>query len=393
MRKYMKEYSRVYAEIDLDRFEENLDRIEERLSAGTGLIAVVKADGYGHGAVELSSEVLEKRDRIKGYATASLDEALVLAPYIKKPILILGYTFPEQYPALIEKEIRPTIFEWESAVRLSETAVALGCIAKIHIKLDTGMGRIGYRIDETSADEIVRISQLPGIEIEGIFTHFARADETDKTAAHKQITLYEQMIQMLLDRGLTIPIHHMANSAGILELPASHADLARAGIILYGLSPSGEVGVEKTGIRPILTLKSRVIYVKELPAGSAISYGGTYVTERDARIATVPVGYGDGYPRSLSSKGCVLIHGKKAPICGRVCMDQFMVDVTDIPDVRQGDEVILIGEDGGEAIRMDELGDISGRFNYELACDLGKRIPRTYIKNGNVVRQRDYFSA
>ncbi len=387
----VKKYHRVYAEIDLDQFEKNLDAIEEKLSPDSRLIAVVKADGYGHGATELCQEVLEKRDRVAGYATASLDEAVNLWPYVTRPILILGYTFQDQYPSLIAHEIRPTIFDWQSAKKISDIACSMGQVAKIHIKLDTGMGRIGFQITEEAADEIIKISQLPGVEIEGIFTHFARADEVDKTAARIQIEKYQDMVRMLEERGLTVPLHHMANSAGIMELPESHADLARAGIILYGLSPSEEVSVRNSGIRPILSLKSHITYVKDLPAGSPISYGGTCVLEKDARIATVPVGYGDGYPRSLSNQGHVLIHGKKAPICGRVCMDQFMVDVTDIPDVKQGDEVTLIGQDQDEVILMDVLGDLSGRFNYELACDLGKRIPRNYIRDGKVIRQRDYF--
>ena len=387
----VKKYHRVYAEIDLDQFEKNLDAIEERLNPESRLIAVVKADGYGHGATELCQEVLEKRERVAGYATASLDEAVNLWPVVTKPILILGYTFQDQYPSLIAHEIRPTIFEYQSAKKISDIACSMGQIAKIHIKLDTGMGRIGFQITEEAADEIIKISGLPGVEIEGIFTHFARADEVDKTAARLQIQKYQDMIHMLEDRSLTIPLHHMANSAGIMELPESHADLARAGIILYGLSPSEEVSVKDTKIRPILALKSHITYVKDLPAGSPVSYGGTCVLEKDTRIATIPVGYGDGYPRSLSNLGHVLIHGKKAPICGRVCMDQFMVDVSAISDVRQGDEVTLIGADQDEMIWMDELGDLSGRFNYELACDLGKRIPRNYIRNGKVIRQRDYF--
>ena len=248
-----------------------------------------------------------------------------------------------------------------------------------------------FAVTEENAKKIAAIAKMDHILIEGLFTHFAKADEFDKKATAIQMEKYEQMNRMLLELGVEIPLHHCSNSAGIVDLPQVNLDLVRAGITLYGLWPSDEVIKENVDLKPLLSLHSKVVYVKEVPAGFAISYGGTYVTDRPSTIATIPVGYGDGYPRGLSNQGYVLIHGQKAPIRGRVCMDQFMVDVTEIADVKTGDEVVLIGTQGGQEITMEELGDLSGRFNYEFACDLGKRIPRVYVKNGEVVKARDYF--
>ena len=254
------------------------------------------------------------------------------------------------------------------------------------------MSRIGYQVTEEAANEMAQIAALPHIIVEGIFTHFARADEADKTYAHQQIKLFKEMIGMLEERGLHIPIKHCSNSAAIVELPEANMDMVRAGITLYGLWPSEEVDKSRIDLRPALSLVTHVAYVKELEAGRQISYGGTYTTEEKRIIATIPVGYADGYARGLSNKGDVLIHGKRAPIRGRVCMDQFMVDVTDIPDVKCGDKVILIGRDGKEQITMEEVGERSGRFNYEFVCDLGKRIPRVYVHGGEVVGTKDHFS-
>ena len=299
---------------------------------------------------------------------------------IKKPILILGYTFPEYDAQIVQENLRPAVFSLIRAKQLSEEAMRQDKICKIHIKLDTGMSRIGFQVTEQSADEIAQIAKLPHIMIEGIFTHFSKADETDKAFTKKQEAAYEQMITWLKERQVSIPVHHVSNSAGIVDLPEYNKDIVRAGIILYGLWPSDEVNKENIDLQPLLSLKSHVVHVKELEPGRIISYGGTFEVEHPMRIATVPVGYADGYPRSLSNQGYVLIHGKRAAICGRVCMDQMMVDVTDIADVCPGDEVTLIGRDGAECITLEELGDLSGRFNYEFVCDLNKRIPRVYVK-------------
>lgn len=378
----MKKYSRVCAEIDLDHFEHNLDEIRRLKAVKTKVCAVIKADGYGHGAVPLA-RIMEKRDEIWGYAVATAEEAKELRRAgMKKPVLILGYVFPEDYKMLIRQEIRPAVYTLEMAGELSEEAVRAGKKARIHIKLDTGMSRIGFQCCEESADLIAQIHQLPHIVIEGIFTHFAKADERDKTFTREQMKQYGKMISLLRERKIDIPIHHVSNSAGIVDLPGYNLDMVRAGIILYGLWPSDEVQKENIDLQPLLTLKSHIVHVKDLEDGRTVSYGGTYRVNGTKRIATVPVGYGDGYPRSLSNRGYVLIHGQKAPICGRICMDQFMVDVTGMEGVKTGDQVILAGRDGDQEITLEELGELSGRFNYEFACDLGKRIPRVYIKNG-----------
>ena len=376
----MIEYRRISADIDLDALTHNLDEIHRCISKDTKIIAVVKADGYGHGAVPLA-EVMEKREDVWGYAVATPEEAEELySNEIKKPILILGYTFPEYDEQIVKENLRPAIFSFIRAKQLSEEAVRQNKICKIHIKLDTGMSRIGYQVTEQSANEIAQIAKLPNIMIEGIFTHFSKADETDKTFTKKQADAYDKMIDWLEERQVSIPIHHVSNSAGIVDMPEYNKDIVRAGIILYGLWPSDEVKKNNIDLQPLLSLKSHVVHVKELEPGRIISYGGTFEVEKTLRIATVPVGYADGYPRSLSNKGYVLIHGKRAAICGRVCMDQMMVDVTDIEDVCPGDAVTLIGRDGAACITLEELGDLSGRFNYEFVCDLNKRIPRVYVK-------------
>ena len=388
----MNQYSRVYAEIDLDAVLYNMESMHGNIAENTKIMAVIKADGYGHGAVEIA-EAIDHLDYVFGYAVATVEEGLILRKHgIEKPILILGYVFPDQYEAMIRAEIRPTVFTAEMAEELSEAAEKTGMDCKIHFAIDTGMGRIGYQVTEEAADEMTRLAKLPHIMVEGIFTHFAKADEIEKEPTHRQIELFTKMIQMLEERGVKIPIHHCSNSAGIVEIPEANMDLVRAGITLYGLWPSDEVDKTKISIKPALSLITHVAYVKELEAGHSISYGGTYTTKETRKIATIPVGYADGYARSLSNKGDVLIHGRRAPICGRVCMDQFMVDVTDIPDVTVGDEVILIGSAGEETITMEEVGAISGRFNYEFVCDLGKRIPRVYVHKGKVVGTKDHFS-
>ena len=357
----MNRYSRVHAEIDLDAILHNMDAMRGNIAKDTKIMAVIKADGYGHGAVEIA-ETIEKLDYLYGYAVATVEEGLILRNHgIQKPILILGYVFPDQYVDMIKAGIRPTVFTREMAEKLSVAAASIGRDCKIHFAIDTGMSRIGYQVTEEAADEMAQLSKLPHIIVEGIFTHFAKADEKDKEPTYQQIKLFRKMIDMLEERGVSIPIHHCSNSAGIVDIPEANMDMVRAGITLYGMWPSEDV--DKTAI----SLEPRM-------------------------IATIPVGYADGYARGLSNKGAVLIHGRRAPILGRVCMDQFMVDVTDIPDVKNEDEVILIGRDGDECITMEEVGGLSGRFNYEFACDLGKRIPRVYIHGGRIIGTRDHFS-
>lgn len=387
----MKTYSRVYAKIDLDAIRHNMEAMKALLKEDTKMFAVIKTDGYGHGAVPIAEEI-EGLDYLFGFCTATVEEALILRRHgIKKPILILGYTFPEEYEAIILNDLRPAVFTYEMAKELSDTAVRLKKDVQVHIKIDTGMSRIGLQVTEENAKTIAQIATMPHMIMEGIFTHFARADETDKTSVHHQMEQFCRMIDMAKEEGVTFPYHHCSNSAGIVDLTEANMDIVRAGITLYGLWPSDEVQKERIDLHPVLELKSRISYIKKLEAGREISYGGTYTTKEERLIATIPVGYGDGYARGLSNKGEVLIHGKRAKICGRVCMDQFMVDVTDIPEANIGDEVTLVGKDGADAITLEELGEISGRFNYEFACCLGKRVPRVFYRNGKAAFTKDYF--
>ncbi len=373
-------HDRVWAEVDLTAARSNMENMHRNLKPGTKMIAVIKTDGYGHGAVRIA-EVLEPLDYLWGYAVAAYEEAAELREAgLKKPILILGYTFQYCYEDLIRQEIRPVCFREDMLAELSEAAARLGKPAKVHIGVDTAMSRIGVRPDAEGLAFVKKALETPGIEVEGIFTHFSKADETAVENTERQIREFTEFCGRIeTELGYRIPIQHCSNSAGIVRFPAANLDLVRAGITLYGLWPSAEVPKDIVALKPLLSLYSHIVYVKTVPAGTAVSYGGTYVTEKETRIATIPVGYGDGYARSLSNKGYVLIHGKRARILGRVCMDQFMVDVTEIPEAAEGDKVTLIGTDGEENISLELLGELSGRFNYEFACDLGKRIPRVYI--------------
>lgn len=387
----MKTYKRVYAQVDLEAILHNMEQMRRIIDPHTKIMGVIKADGYGHGAIPIGRE-LEKLGYVWGYATATVEEAQVLRRNgLSKPILTLGACFPEQYPALADEGIRATVFSLRQAQEMESFAQKAGKEIKIHIKADTGLSRLGFQVTEAAADEIAQISRMPHMVMEGLFTHFAKSDARDKTMANEQMEQFRRMQEMLKERGVTIPMCHCSNSAAIIDMPKANMSVVRAGISLYGLWPSDEVRKDHIDLKPALSLKSRIVFLKELEAGRTISYGATYETTGTQRIATIPVGYGDGYPRSLSGKGYVLIHKKRAPICGRICMDQFMVNVTHIPEAAEGDEVILVGADGQERITMEEIGDLSGRFNYEFACDLGKRIPRVYVKNKIVTETKDYF--
>lgn len=389
----MKTYSRVYAKIDLDAVAWNMEQMKKNLKEGTEMVAVIKTDGYGHGAVQVAS-MLESYDYVWGYAVATLDEAVVLrAAEIQKPILVLGCIFPDQYWEMLKYEIRMNVYTKEMAEAISALAVEKGEQAYVHIKLDTGMARLGFSAEESSIEEIKEIAELPNLVLEGVFTHFAKADEEDKTFTMMQLEKFEWMTQRLEEEGVTFPYVHASNSAGIIDVRRADYNLVRAGIAIYGLYPSEEVDKEKVQLKPALSLKSHIAFVKDIPAGTPVSYGGDFVSEHQMRIATIPIGYGgDGYPRSLSDTGYVLIRGKKAPIIGRICMDQFMVDVSDIPEVKFGDKVTLIGRDQEEYLPVEKLSELSGRFNYEFVCDLGKRIPRVYVQDGKVEEQVDYFA-
>lgn len=378
----MEKCNRVKAVISLDAVEHNFHEMRKNIAQDTKMIAVVKANAYGHGAVQIA-HLIQNYDYIWGFATATAEEALALRKAgVMKPILILGIVFDEYYPELVRNHIRPAVCEYEEARKLSAEAVSQGETVHIHIALDTGMTRIGFADIPESVEEIRKIAALPNLEIEGMFTHFARADEYDRSPAMVQLERYREFSERVAEAGVEIPLHHCSNSAGIIRVPEANLSIVRAGITIYGIYPSAQVETDIVRLAPVMELKSHVTYVKDVEPGTAISYGGTFAADRKLRVATVPVGYADGYPRQLSNKGWVLIHGQKAPILGRICMDQFMVDVTDIPDVCKGDEVTLIGRDGDEFISMDEMGELSGRFSYEFACDISTRVPRIYIKDG-----------
>lgn len=388
----MKKYSRVCAKINLNHITYNIEQMRQHIAENTRMILVVKADGYGHGASRIAKET-EKMDCVWGYATATLDEAVLLRKAgIKKPVLVLGCTFPEQYESAIANRIRMTVYTEQSAQEISRIASRRKEEALVHIKLDTGMSRLGFQTGEESVEVIERISHLPGIQIEGIFTHFAKADELDKSFTKRQMEEFVWMTERLKERGVDPVFRHCSNSAGIIDHPEANMDLVRAGIALYGLYPSDEVVKSNLDLRPAMSLVSSVVHTKWIEPGAVVSYGGCFRAQKRTKVATIPVGYADGYPRSLSDKGYVLIHGKKAPILGRVCMDQMMADITEIEETGFMDEVVLVGESGDERIAVEDLSNLSGRFNYEFLCDLDKRIPREYIKDGEVIEQVDYFA-
>ena len=388
----MKTYSRVYAKIDLDAIAYNMEQMKQNIRPETKVMAVIKADGYGHGAVQIA-EMMERWNYVWGFAVATLDEAVVLRTEgIQKPILVLGCVFPDQYMEMLKHEIRMNIYTEEMAESISRMAAREGKTAYMHIKLDTGMSRLGFGINEQSVETIKRISKMPNVNMEGIFTHFTKADEKDKSFTKKQIQEFVWMTERLKEKNVRFAYEHCSNSAGIIDVPEANFDIVRAGISTYGLYPPEEVDKTNVKLKPAFALKSHVAFVKEIESGTPVSYGGTFVAKEKMKIATIPVGYADGYPRSLSNKGYVLIRGKKAPILGRVCMDQFMVDVTQIEGVSFGDKVTMIGKDGNEILPVEVLSELSGRFNYEFVCDLGKRIPRVYVRDGKIAEQVDYFA-
>ena len=389
----LEDKERVCAKIDLDIILQNLQNMHAVLPEYTKMMAVIKTDGYGYGALPIA-EMLEEESFIWGYATATPEEAFELRNGgVRKPILVLGYTFPYAYERMIKEQIRPAVFRYDMLMALNEVALQHGTDEDgkkfpVHIAVDTGMSRIGVRPDDNGVEFLKKALECRGLEVEGIFTHFARADEADLSDAHCKKSSFEEFLSKAeAETGYHIPIQHCANSASIIDMPEASMDMVRAGVTMYGMWPSDEVSRDKVQIQPALSLVSHIVYIKVVPAGTPVSYGGTYVTQKETKIATIPVGYGDGYPRSLSGKGYVLIRGCRAPILGRVCMDQFMVDVSEVPGVSEGDETVLIGKNGGHEITIEEIGDLSGRFNYELSCDLNKRIPRVYIRNGQIVER------
>lgn len=373
----MNRYLRCYVEILLEAIGHNIREVKKRLPEGVKLLGVVKANAYGHGAVPVASYL---ENQVDYFATATIEEAVELRENgISAPILILGYVSPSQYGDLVEYDITQTIDSYAQALALEKEAARQNRKAKAHLAVDTGMTRIGFQVTEHDADEAAKIADLPHIELEGMFTHFSCADQEDKTYCSMQMEKYDKMTALLAERGVTIPLRHICNSAGIMEFDDHRFEMVRSGIITYGIYPSEEVKKERLDLIPALSWKSHVIHVKEVGPGIGVSYGATYVTEEPmTRIATVSAGYADGYPRALSNQGCVLIHGKKAPIIGRICMDQMMVDVTDIPDVQVEDVVTLVGTDGDETITIEEIANPAARFDYEMLCDISSRVTRVY---------------
>lgn len=381
-------YFRTQAKIDLDAVEYNYNNTRAKLPQGCKLLCVIKADAYGHGAVELAKFLQGKCDF---FGVACIEEAIELKKAdIKTPVLILGYVAPVFYDLVVKYDIRIPVFSYDTAKALSDEAVKLGKTVPFHFCIDTGMSRIGFQVNEESADICKEICALPNIEAEGLFSHFATADETDLTKALTQREKYKAFVEMLENRGIQIPIKHLNNSAGIMNFD-EYFDMCRMGIILYGLYPSEEVDKSLLDIKPVMSWLTHISHIKTLEAGREVSYGGTFKTTEPRVIATIPVGYADGYPRCLSNKGKVIINGQYAPIVGRVCMDQFMVDVTDVDGAELDSTVTLVGKDGDAELSMEEVANSAYSFNYELPCRVARRVPRTYYKYGKFVKATNYM--
>ena len=379
-------FDNTYVTIDLDAISRNFEAVQAK--AGVPVMVIVKADAYGHGAVQIARHL---EGKCAFFGVSSISEALELRQSgIRAPILILGHTPSAAFGLAVEQDIRPSIFSLAGAQALSKEACRQGKTAPFHFAVDTGMSRLGFQADAAAADACAEAAELPGIFAEGLFSHFATADCADLTKAKAQAKRFDAFIDMLKARGLEIPLCHMNNSAGLMNF-GKHYDMVRSGIVTYGLYPSADVDPDLLALEPAMTWRSRITHIKTLPAGREISYGGTYVTTAPTVVATVPVGYADGYRRSLSGKFHVLIHGKKAPILGRICMDQLMVDVSGVPDVAIGNKVVLIGEDRGERITVEQIAEAAGSFNYEFICGISRRVPRYYRQNGETVHTVHYL--
>lgn len=374
---------RVYTKVNLDNIQKNMQAVREKFGEDMTIMGIVKANAYGHGAVKVAKALVEYGAGMLG--VAAIDEAVELRENgVDAPILILGQIFRQDYVTAIENDVTCTVVDIVTAQGLSKKATEIGKVAKVHIKIDTGMGRIGFQPDTDGEMQIKSVFDLPNISVDGVFTHFACADSKDKTSANAQKDKFLTFTDKLIKEGYNFPVRHMYNSASAMELTGYAGEMVRCGIMLYGLYPSDEMNKDYK-LYPALEFKSSVSFVKSVKKGFAVSYGSTYVTEKDMKIATVPAGYGDGYPRYLSNKGEVLIRGTRCKILGRVCMDQFMVDVSHLPDVQIADEVTLVGTDGNETITVEDVSDAESRFNYEFCCLITPRVPRIYIKDGKVI--------
>ncbi len=374
---------RVYAKVNLDNIKKNIDAIKARLPEGTDITGIVKADAYGHGATKITEFLCELG--INRFGVATMQEALDLRnDGITAPILILGETFREEFSVAVNNNIDCTVSDYETAKYFAEKATQMGKTATVHIKIDTGMGRIGFQVSDENLEDIKKIFELDGISVEGIFTHFACADHNDKTFSKSQRAKFIEFTDKLIADGYNFR-RHMYNSAAVMELDGFVGDSVRCGIMMYGLYPSEEMSRDFV-LYPAMELKSSISFVKKVSKGFTVSYGSTFVADKDMTVATVPVGYADGYPRYLSNKGEVIVNGVRCKIIGKICMDQFMIDASDVPDIKVGNEVTLMGVDGNEVITVEDLSDAEYRFNYEFCCLLNKRVPRIYIKNGELVK-------
>lgn len=384
-------FDRAWAEIDLDNIAHNVREIRRLVGKRTEIIGVVKADAYGHGTLETVPTLLE--NGVTRLAVSMLDEAIQLRKIgVDVPILVLNHTDFRRLGEVLEYNITQTVYSHEMATALSEEALRHGTKAKVHIKIDTGMSRVGFKPGYSAVKDVLAISRLDGIIIEGIFTHFAEADTRDRTFTEHQFELFDSIINELNRIGILIPIRHVSNSAAIIQYPEMTLEAVRPGIILYGIYPSRDVDRSRIDLRPAMSLKANIIHVKEVEAGVSVSYGRTFTTRRKSRIATIPIGYADGYSRLLSNRSRVLINGQYAPVVGNICMDQLMVDVTDISgEVKAGDEAVLIGRQGDNEIAAEEIAGIIGTLPYEVLCIIGKRVPRVYIRNGSVVNVLNYL--
>jgi len=383
--------NRAWAEISLDNIAHNVREIRKIVNTRTAILGVVKADAYGHGAIEVVKTLLD--NGVSHLAVSMLDEAIQLRLHgVDVPILILSYTDPVRAEEIIKYNVTQTVFSYDLASALSDTATRMGHKVKIHIKIDTGMTRVGFMPGYSAIKNVVEISKLPGIIIEGLFTHFASADERDKSYTYTQFERFMSILSELQRIGIYIPIKHVANSAAIIDFPEMHMDMVRPGIILYGLYPSDHVDKNKISLRPAMSLKANVILVKNVEADIPISYGRVYRTQRDSKIATIPIGYADGYSRLLTGKAKVLINGEFAPIVGTICMDQCMIDATNLrKEVKTGDEVVLFGRQGENEINVEEVASLIGTINYEIISLVGKRIPRVYLHEGKIHNVLNYL--
>lgn len=368
----------AWAEINLNNLEYNIRQIQHK-AGNAEIIGVVKADGYGHGAAEVSRVLL--KNGVKTLAVATLQEAIALREKgFGCPVIMLGLTPDLFVGALLKYEITPVTSSYGNASAISKAAVSAGKIIEVFVAVDTGMGRIGYLPENEIIEECKKINDLPGLKIKGLFSHFATADEKDKTFAEQQLSRFNIVYEKLIGAGINVPVRTMANSAAIMEIPASHFEAVRPGIVLYGCYPSPEVDRNLLPIKPVMSVKANIIHLKKVPSGFSVSYGRRFTTDRESLIATLALGYADGYPRYLTGKGRVIVNGVYAPVVGTICMDQCMIDVSDVPDVKLGDEVVVMGSQGALSILADEIGEKTGTINYEVVCAFGQRLPKIYVK-------------